>query len=182
MHLRDVLRAWLGPELLSGYPDNPRYRSLSVQEWHRLALEGSAPPVRIRLQGNSMAPLIRRDRDYVTIVPPEGTPAAGDLVLFSDPGADRYVVHRVWEVKDGKVLTWGDNCPKPDGWLPAPSVWGKVCLIERGGRKITPDPVKGMRWAAFWHRAGAPVRLCGRYGRALARRVKGLKGRFRERR
>ena len=120
------------------------HRSLSIPEWHRLAQEGNALPVRIQLNGYSMHPLIRRCRDYVTVMPMDSEPQTGDIVLFCEPGTERYVMHRVWERKDGSILTWGDNCLCPDGWMPADAVWGKTVLIERGKRHIQPDPRKGM--------------------------------------
>lgn len=127
-------------------------RSLSIPEWHRMAVEGTAPPVRIQLDGDSMYPLIRRNCDYVTVARLEEQPVAGDLVLFVDGNTKRYVVHRIHEVKDETVLTWGDNCVAPDGWIPLDSVWGKISFIERGKHKIFPDPNKGLRWAKTWRR------------------------------
>ena len=59
--------------------------SISVPEWHKMAQQGDAPPVRIQLNGSSMEPLIRIRKDYVTIVHMEGSPGIGDIVLFSDP-------------------------------------------------------------------------------------------------
>ena len=146
-------------------------RSISIPEWHQMATMGAAPPVRIQLNGFSMYPLIRWRRDYVTIAPLKECPVIGDIVLFCEPVTARYVVHRVWEIKDGKVLTWGDNCEKPDGWMPADAIWGKVLLIERGKRKIQPDPSKGMRWAKFWHQAGKVYRLFRRYKAGIVRRI-----------
>ena len=151
-------------------------RSYSIPEWHQLALEGLAPPVRLQLNGTSMFPLIRLKRDFVTVVQTEGIPVRGDIVLFSDPEKARFVVHRVWKVKDGKVLTWGDNCPNPDSWLPIESVWGKIVLIERGRRKIKPDPQKGIRWAVFWHQVRKGYCLSQKCRNDILRSVKKLKG------
>ena len=137
-------------------------RTLSVTEWHLLAEEGNAPPVRIQLQGNSMFPLIRVNRDYVTVAAPDGEFAVGDIVLFADEKRDRYVMHRVWEVKEDRILTWGDNCDGPDGWLPLSAVWGKTVLIERGRRRIVPEPKKGMRRAKLWHRLGKVYRFAAK--------------------
>ena len=134
-------------------------KSLSISEWHRLAEEGNAPPVRIQLTGNSMFPLIRRYRDYVTVMPPEGPFATGDIVMFMDPGKGRYVMHRVWSIKEDMILTWGDNCRDPDWWMPVGDILGKTVLIERGKRTICPDPEKGRKWAAFWHQAGKIYRF-----------------------
>ena len=69
--------------------------SLSIPEWHRMALEGAAPPVRILLNGGSMNPLIRWNKDYVTIIPPDRKLVPGDIVLFIEPKTERYVVPRM---------------------------------------------------------------------------------------
>ena len=126
--------------------------SLSIPEWHRMAMESTAPPVRIQLNGGSMFPLVRMNRDYVTIAPLNRELVPGDIVLFSEAEINRYVVHRVWKIKDGNVMTWGDNCLQPDGWFPREAIWGQVVLIERGKREIKPDPEKGLRRIlASWH-------------------------------
>ena len=147
-------------------------RSLSIPEWHRLASEGAAPPARILLNGSSMFPLVRYQKEYVTIVQLTGMPAAGDIVLFSQN--EKYIVHRVWEVREGKVLTWGDNCAGPDGWNRPEAILGKVVLVERGRRKIVPDPEKGIKWAKFWHKAGKTYRLYKRYKDGIIRRIRKL--------
>ena len=128
-------------------------RSLSIHEWHQMAMEGNAPPVRIPLNGYSMFPLIRKGLDYVTIVPLDRDLIPGDIVLFAETDVERFVMHRVWEIRDGQILTWGDYCDKPDGWIQADKIWGRAVLIERGNRNIQPNPKKGMRWAKFWHKA-----------------------------
>ena len=148
--------------------------SLSVPEWHRIAMEGTAPPVRILLNGCSMDPLIRRNRDFVTIAATDQELVPGDIVLFAVPDVERYVVHRVWKIQDGQVLTWGDHCVEPDGWVPDEAIWGRAILIERGCREISTDPEKGLRWAKFWHQAGKAYRLYERYRNGIARRIKKL--------
>ena len=148
------------------------YKTVSISDWHLMALEGTAPPMHIMLNGCSMEPLIRLNRDYVTIVPPGANLVVGDIVLFSDKSTERYIVHRIWKVKEGKVLTWGDNCQRPDGWFPLDAIWGKVILIERGRRTIHPDPRKGLQWARFWHKARPVYVFCWRTKNAIVRRIK----------
>ena len=150
-------------------------KTFSIPGWHELALEDGAPPVRVRLRGSSMFPLIRNDLDYVTVAAPGETVVPGEIVLLADPERDRYVMHRVWAVRDGRILTWGDNCRGPDGWFPLSSVWGKAALIERGSRQIRPDPEKGLRWAAFWHLAGKAYRPVRRCGAGILRRIRKIK-------
>lgn len=147
-------------------------RTLSIQEWSELAAKGTALPVRIPIMGYSMFPLIRYKKDPVTIIPLDTLPQIGDIVLFAAPNSEKYVVHRVWDLKGREVLTWGDNCPGPDIWLPLESVLGKVILIERGRFEIHPDPVKGMKLARFWHKTGKYYRSYKRYRDAVMRRIK----------
>ena len=149
--------------------------SLSISQWHGMALDGKAVPMRIPIHGGSMFPLIRMDRDYVTILPLEEELQAGDIVLICDPAADRYVLHRVWRLKNGKALTWGDNCPRADGWQPLDSIWGKAALIERGKHTIRPDRKKGMRLARFWHIAGYAYRPAFYAVMAVKRRINRLR-------
>ena len=149
-------------------------KSLAIPEWHQMALEGNAPPVRIPLNGNSMFPLIRWNKDYVTIIPLDRELLLGDIVLIAEPNTGRYVMHRVWEIQDGQVMTWGDNCVKSDGWIPMDSIWGRAIMIERGHWEIKTDPQKGIRWAKFWRHAGKPYRLIKGYWNAIIRRIKKL--------
>jgi len=145
---------------------------LSIEQWHQMALDGTAIPVRIPLMGASMYPLVRYNRDLVTIMPIGESIQTGDIVLFKDTVRDLYVVHRVWKTEEGRILTWGDNCDAPDGWLPKEAILGKVVLIERGRREIRPDPHKGIYWAKFWHLAGKGYRFYRKYLEKLVAKIR----------
>ena len=147
-------------------------KTLSIPEWHQMAAEGNALPVHITLSGYSMNPLIRGYQDYVTVMPLEKKPEIGDIVLLCVPGTNRYVVHRVWDLTDDWVLTWGDNCRKSDGWMVREAIWGKVVLIERGKRVIHPNPKNGKRWAIFWHSVGRIYRFGRRIKQGVLRRIR----------
>ena len=147
-------------------------KTISIPEWCELAKEGTAPSVRIQLNGVSMYPLVRMNLDYVTVSQIRETPVAGDIVLFINLNTERYVVHRIWKVENGKVLTWGDNCPAPDGWFPMDTVLGKIVLVERGKRIIHPDPKKGLRWAAIWHKIKPGYYFGWRIKQGIVRRIK----------
>lgn len=146
-------------------------RSLSIPEWHEMALTGVMLPVRIMIGGSSMEPVIRCNKDYVTIIPASDNFSIGDIVLISDPRKERYFLHRVWDIKQGQVLTWGDNCIGSDGWIPSENVWGKVVSIERNGKKIIPDADKGLHWAKLFHHVVGPYRILKRIKGGIARRL-----------
>ena len=142
-------------------------RSIPLETWYELAREGSAPPVTICLEGESMRPLIRRGRDPVTIVPLSRPLEKGDVVLFRL--GEKYIVHRVWKLEEGRVRTFGDNCWNPDPWIPESQVLGLVVKVSREGKIRRLDTPEARRWGKAWM-AIHPIRLCYKRLRALAGR------------
>ena len=142
-------------------------RSISMQTWCELARDGAAPAVTICLEGDSMRPLIRRGKDPVTIVPLSRPLRKGDVVLFRL--GEKYIVHRVWQLKDGMVRTFGDNCWNPEPWFPEQQVLGLVVKYRRNGRIHQLDTFAARTWGKLWM-ALIPLRLCYKRLRALAGR------------
>ena len=126
-------------------------------------------PVTIRLQGESMRPLIRKGRDRVTIVPVKRSLKVGDIVLFRS-GDGRYVVHRVCALRTDMVCTLGDNCSFNDGWIPREDVWGLVVKMERNGRTCVLDSKWSRAFGRLWM-ATLPLRRIYRRVRWLAAKV-----------
>ncbi len=124
-------------------------RRMSIAAWRAMAREGPAPPMCIPLEGDSMRPLIRRGRDRVTIVPLTRPLRRGDVVLFEFPPG-RYVVHRVYRLKDGRVQTLGDHCWNPDPWLPDAAVLGQAVQAERGRLRLALDSAPARAWGRCW--------------------------------
>ena len=114
-------------------------KKLSVAAWHELGLCGESIPLCTTVSGVSMYPLIRRDRDVVIIGHVNRPLVRGDIVLFHDPARDRYVLHRLWRLAPDRVLTWGDNCAYPDGWMRPEMVWGIAAAMKRGRRTVRFD-------------------------------------------
>ncbi len=154
--------------------EKKKKRILTIPEWHQLAMEGNTIPMRIPIHGNSMFPLIRMDRDYVTIMPLKDMPESGDIVLYDDPQRACYVLHRVWMIRDKNILTWGDNSYNTDGWRPLEDIWGIAVLIERGRIRIKPNPKRGLIWAKIWHRTWKVYRRCRGLAAGTYHRVKRL--------
>ena len=114
-----------------------KIKTISVEDWHALVQSDVDISVDIQLYGNSMYPLIRRLKDQVTVrkccrVLP------GDIVLFQRSDG-KYVIHRVWKMENGQVMTMGDNCRYPDPWMPESEVLGQVTHIRRGKHSICVD-------------------------------------------
>lgn len=144
-------------------------RALSIAQWHALAGEGTAIPMRIPLDGDSMRPLIRRGRDMVTIVPLARPAKLGDVVLFESPPG-RYVVHRVYRLAEGRVQTLGDHCRAPDPWMPEGAVLGQVVQAERGRLCIPLDTPASRAAGRIWM-ALLPARRMYLRGRSAVGRM-----------
>lgn len=124
-------------------------RGISIAQWHALAQEGAALGVKIRLDGDSMRPLIRRNRDEVTIQPLTRPLKRGDVILFRN-AAGQHVVHRVRKLGEGRVQTLGDNCWNPDPWIPAEQALGLAVCVKRDGRTIRLDGAPGRGIGRVW--------------------------------
>jgi signal peptidase I len=98
-------------------------------------LLGRGHAVRFRATGHSMYPIIRHD-DFL-LVEPAKTFIRGQVVLVL---AERgLTAHRVIAVKDGAVVTRGDNAPDADAAVDPGRVLGVVTHAERNGttRRVT---------------------------------------------
>lgn len=118
--------------------DSVKTRSVSVEEWCALAETGDVMPIRIQLDGISMQPLVRKNRDYVTVIPVRRELKRSDIVLFTDK-INRYCVHRVNKIDGDMIRTLGDNCFSYDGWTKKSNIFGLVVSLERNGKKYNLD-------------------------------------------
>lgn len=102
-------------------------------------LLGGGSALRFTARGSSMHPIVR-DGDTLLIRPrqPESI-GTGDVVLC-ETDAGQLLVHRVIRRRaegDGiRFLVQGDQAARPDGWIPAVRVHGRLEEIERDGRRL----------------------------------------------
>ena len=136
-----------------------------LPEVERLLSSGTC--VTIRTKGNSMLPFIVGDRDCVTVEPANNL-IHGDIVLAHLRKNDRYVLHRIIEIKDGLVTLMGDGNLFGREYCQTADICGKVHIILRKGKiMIDPNNKTERRKAAIWIKL-LPVR---RYLLAIYRRV-----------
>ncbi len=92
-------------------------------------------PLRFEAAGWSMTPFIR-DGDAITISAlGESAPRPGDVVAFALPGSRPLLVHRIVAEDSGGFLLRGDNSPSPDGMISLADIYGRVSVVERGGKR-----------------------------------------------
>lgn len=130
----------------------PDSKDIMVQDWIQMSEAFRDTDCRIPLNfcvtGYSMFPLIRNQKDRVTIIAHNGQINIGDIVLLQvrNPGGN-YVLHRVCKMKDDQIQTLGDGNLHFDPWLPASVVCGVAVQIQRGRLTISPG-------SFFWKKAG----------------------------
>lgn len=140
-------------------------KEITIEQWVRLSKEGICFPVKVRVEGDSMSPLIRNGRDQVMVLPLWRSPRVGDIVLFaSHYQKNAWVLHRVWRMRAGKIQTLGDGRVDPDICMPLEEVKGLAVRIERGEKLIDPN-------ASFWYLLGR-IWMTSRLLRKGVRKVK----------
>ena len=88
----------------------------------------------MRPNGISMMPLIRPDKDLVTIVSPDEL-KKDDIVLFVRPSG-QFVLHRIFEIKKGRYNIIGDNQKVIEFKVPRERIVAKVKSIQRDGETV----------------------------------------------
>jgi len=128
---------------------------ISVEKWIEMSSEliedKRSLPVRFKVNGESMRPFIRKNKDTVTVIPLFDEPQVGDIVLFRAKrlGGD-YVLHRVYQINGEKIRTFGDGCLTPDEWLSRDAFIGIAVTIQRGKKIIDCGSQKWKRMSALW--------------------------------
>lgn len=134
---------------------NKKKVELSVADWHQAACDGINLPIRFQVNGSSMQPFIRKNRDFVTVVPLRRPPRVGDIVLFYRESKSDYVLHRIRRTKGNMVQPLGDGCYSPDPWMSTSNIRGLVIIVERGKLRIDPNNklwhTTAYIWMTFWH-------------------------------
>ena len=93
---------------------------------------------RIFYTGQSMFPLLREGDDIEFRPFTDRAVQKGDVVVFSPPGEERYIIHRVIEVGPEGIRTRGDANGKADPWfLKTGDLLGRVLRFRRGEKDRT---------------------------------------------
>lgn len=125
-----------------------------------------------RCVGVSMLPMLRQDKDLFT-VRKKGKERckAGDVVLYRRP-PDRYVLHRIVEVRPEDYVILGDNCVAKEYGIKDEDILGIMTGYVRDGKEHSVEEAGYRVYSNLWmHTIG--LRVCAKRCRnALARRVK----------
>lgn len=122
--------------------------------------------------GVSMLPLLRQGKDLFTVEKKgEARCKRGDVVLYRRP-PDKYVLHRVIEVRPDDYVILGDNCVMKEYGIRDADILGVMTGYVRNGKahKVTET---GYRLYTAYCLRLAPVRVF--FKKAKARLIRGIK-------
>ncbi len=99
-------------------------------------------------KGHSMMPLLRENRDLM-VIEKKGPERCRkyDAVLFKQ--GDRYVLHRILEVRDRDYYIVGDNCRKGDV-VRDEQILGVLTQVVRDGKTIHVEDLAYQRYVRLW--------------------------------
>lgn len=98
-----------------------------------------------QVRGVSMYPMLRYRKDPVLIHPVSGELKPYDVAVYAK--TDRYVVHRVLEVREDIYVIRGDNCIGKE-YVPKRDIRGVVVGFWRFGRYV---PVENRVYRVYSH-------------------------------
>ncbi len=102
------------------------------------------------VKGRSMLPFIGDNRDQIILEKKDFTHLKrGDIILFKLK-CGKYILHRIYEVKDRSYHTIGDGNLHFDGWIESNQVIGVVSKIIRKGKEIDCNSTKWKVIFAIW--------------------------------
>ena len=101
-----------------------------------------------RVEGDSMMPLIRQDKDLVLISgKPDGRLKKYDVPLYKrDSG--QYVLHRVLRVRENDYVLCGDNRWQRETDISDRHIIGVLTAVIRNGKKL---PTNSRRYRLYSH-------------------------------
>ncbi len=101
-----------------------------------------------RTKGVSMEPMLRQDRDLVTIGVPSAQLRRFDVALYHR--GESNVLHRVIRVENGYYLIRGDNTFSMET-VPFDQVYGVLTGFVRKGKAYSVDDKGYRRYVRFWN-------------------------------
>lgn len=125
-----------------------------------------------QVRGVSMYPMLRYRKDPVLIHPVTSELKPYDVAVYAKE--DRYVVHRVLEVRDDLYIIRGDNCVAKE-YVPKNLIRGVVVGFWRFGKYIPITNTLYIIYAHLWVAINPLVRLHHRLhslASALKRKIK----------
>lgn len=122
--------------------------------------------VGLLISGNSMAPFLVHERDYIYFKKPDRQLKAGDMVFYQRENG-QYIMHRIFDIKDDGYYMLGDSQFQIEGPLNESQIFALVTKVKRKGKVLEPE---NLIWKFFdgpWRKSYSVRRLLFRVRRKL---------------
>lgn len=101
----------------------------------------------MKIAGNSMAPFLIHDRDFICFSTPEKALKKGDMVFYQRENG-QFIMHRICKVSsDGYYMT-GDAQEIIEGPVKREQIFARITKVQRKGKWIT----EGDFWWIFFEK------------------------------
>jgi signal peptidase I len=122
--------------------------------------------VRFKVKGHSMFPLLRNNKDEVTLSPLDRDPAVMDIVLFRYRG--KHILHRIISIEGDTYTIQGDGIYLSSEYCTREEIIGVVTHIHKNGKVTIGTTSKRAKFYIFcWFN----LLFCRRWLLALLRRI-----------
>lgn len=105
--------------------------------------------VSLIVSGNSMAPFLKDQRDYILIAKPQKKIRVGDMAFFQR-GSGQYVMHRVYKIKPDGYYFIGDAQINPEGPIAESQIFAVVKKVKRKGKWISSRNIIWKFYSVIW--------------------------------
>ena len=103
--------------------------------------------VQLLIAGNSMAPFLIHQRDYIYFEKPRKKLCKGDMVFYQR-NSGQYIMHRIYKIDEEGYYMMGDAQLVMEGPLKAEQIFAVVTKVKRKGKWIGPE---NFWWKFFAH-------------------------------
>lgn len=125
--------------------------------------------------GVSMLPMIKQGRDFFTLKKKtEERCKKYDVVLYRCP-PNRYVMHRIVEVREHDYVILGDNCVNKEYGITDADILAVLTRFVRKGKTYSVTDKGYLRYAKFWYAIYPARRFLMRLKRKCQRILRGGK-------
>lgn len=107
----------------------------------------SGEEVSMRIAGNSMAPFLIHERDYIHFEQPSRPLKVGDMVFYQRKNG-QFIMHRIYKVKPDGYYMAGDAQTMIEGPIEREQIFALITKVRRKGKWILPG---NFWWEFFAH-------------------------------
>ncbi|MEE1038810.1 MAG: S24/S26 family peptidase [Eubacterium sp.] len=127
--------------------------------------------VGLLISGNSMAPFLVHERDYIYFKKPDRPLQPGDMVFYQRENG-QFIMHRIFDIRDNGYYMLGDDQFQIEGPLQRSQIFALVTKVKRNGKVLGPEDFLWKFFRGPWRKSYSLRRFLFR----VCRRIKMIAG------